>query len=52
MLGRRVAVLADGDMPAGRHEARLDGRTLAPGVYVVRLTAGRRSVSRLVTVVR
>ena len=52
VLGRRVAVLADGEMPAGRHEVRIEARSLAPGVYVVRLTAGGRAVSRRVTVVR
>ncbi len=38
LLGRVVAVLADGPVAAGRHEARLAG--LAPGAYVVRLVAG------------
>jgi hypothetical protein len=43
--GRRVRVLADGLLPAGRHERRWDGRDAsgrpAPaGVYVARLEAG------------
>ena len=47
-LGREVAVLA-----AGEHEVALDGAALAPGVYVVRLTAasGAAETARL-TVVR
>ena len=36
-LGRAVAVLLDGPLGAGRHEAALDGSALAPGVYVVRV---------------
>lgn len=38
-LGRDVAVLADGEMPAGRHGLTLDAGALAPGVYHARLTA-------------
>ena len=37
VVGRRVAVLHSGMLPAGTHEATLP--TLAPGVYVVRLQA-------------
>jgi len=40
MLGRRVAVLANGQMEAGHHRARLDGSELSSGVYVYRLVAG------------
>jgi hypothetical protein len=51
LLGREVAVLADGMQPMGRHEARLDG--LAAGVYVVRMEAGdgEELLTRRVTVV-
>ena len=53
LLGRRVAVLADGSVAAGRHEARLDAQALAPGVYVVRMAAGRAfTATRRLTVVR
>ncbi len=38
MLGRRVAVLASGEHAAGYHAVRLDGRGLAAGVYLYRLT--------------
>jgi hypothetical protein len=43
--GRRVAVLVDGRLPAGRHEARwhgvdANGRQLPSGVYFIRLNAG------------
>ena len=52
LLGREVAVLAEGAQPAGRHEARLDAGRLAPGVYVVRLTAGLAVEARRLTVAR
>ncbi len=43
LLGREVAVLVDGVMPAGSHQVMLDGRNLASGVYLVRLTTGNES---------
>ena len=55
LLGRRVAVLAQGIRPAGPQEAAWDGRTdaggvAAPGVYVVRLQAGAQAAAQRVTV--
>ena len=48
-LGRRVAVLFDGAAPAGTLRLTLDGAGLAPGVYAVRVAAGRdRLTQRLV----
>ena len=53
VLGRRVRVIVDADMPAGQHTARWDGmnesgRTVATGVYFCRLQAGSfRSVKRM-----
>ena len=57
LLGRRVATLADGVQPAGAHEAWWDGRTeggeqLASGIYLLRLTAGDRTASRRLTLLR
>jgi endo-1,4-beta-xylanase len=40
MLGREVATLFDGEMPAGRHEVTFDASGLSSGVYLYRLTAG------------
>ena len=51
LLGRRVATLTEGQRPAGWHEAQLSGG-LAPGLYVVRLQAGREAQTQKVTVVR
>ena len=50
-LGREVAVLLDGPVSAGAERAlRLDGASLAPGVYVVRAVDGRQTAA--VTAVR
>lgn len=51
--GRRVTVLADGPHEAGEHTLRWDGRDaggvrVAPGLYLVRLTAGGRTLTRRV----
>ena len=52
VLGREVAVLADGDRPGGEHRAVLDARALAAGVYVVVLDTEAGRASRTLTVVR
>ena len=52
VLGREVGVLADGERSAGEHVLGLGAERLAPGMYVVRLTAGEASVVRRVTVAR
>jgi hypothetical protein len=40
VVGREVATLVSGDHRAGTYQAQLDGRALAGGVYLCRLTAG------------
>ena len=52
VLGRRVAVLAEGTQGAGAHEAALDASALPAGVYVVRLSAGAQTATARVTVAR
>ncbi|PAP78114.1 hypothetical protein [Rubrivirga marina] len=52
VLGREVAVLADGAHAAGEHRAALDASRLATGVYVVVLDADGRRATRTITVVR
>jgi hypothetical protein len=51
-LGRRVAVLHDGEIEAGTHALVLDGASLPVGVYVVRATGETFSAARRVTLVR
>jgi hypothetical protein len=49
VLGRRVALLADGRQPAGAHRAAFDASGLPAGVYVYRLaSAGAVATGRLV----
>ena len=46
ILGRRVAVLADGWFEAGRHALRFDARNLAGGAYLYRLRTAGRTLTR------
>ena len=51
-LGRRLAVLHDGEAGVGLLTVGFDARALTPGVYVVRAQVGADAVARSVTVVR
>ncbi|HLA64457.1 MAG TPA: T9SS type A sorting domain-containing protein, partial [Rhodothermales bacterium] len=51
-LGRRVAVVQDGPVAAGRHEAELNTAGLSPGVYVVVVESGGARAARTLAVVR
>ena len=39
-IGQRIAVLVDGERPAGRHEVRFDAAGLPSGVYIFSMRAG------------
>ena len=52
LLGRRVALLAAGEQPAGRQEITFDTSRLASGVYLIRLQAGGQVQSGRLTVLR
>ncbi|MEM1041498.1 MAG: PQQ-dependent sugar dehydrogenase [Bacteroidota bacterium] len=52
VLGREVAVLADGQAEAGTHEAVFEAAGLPSGVYLVQLDAGRRVAVQTVTLAR
>lgn len=52
VLGRAVAVLVDGEVEAGRHEAVFEARGLPSGVYLVRMTAEGFAQTRRVTLLR
>jgi photosystem II stability/assembly factor-like uncharacterized protein len=49
LLGRRVAVLQNGQMPAGTHSVAFDARHLASGVYLYRIvtTAGQSETRKM-----
>ena len=51
-LGRRVALLVDGVVPAGEHRAPFSAGALAGGVYVVRLEADGQTRTRRLVVTR
>jgi hypothetical protein len=52
LSGRLVDSLMDGHVGAGSHEARIEGSGLSPGIYLLRLRAGDRSMVRRVVLVR
>jgi glycosidase len=52
LLGREVARLVDGVVPAGHHTSSFDGTALASGVYLARLESGGEVVTRRMAVVR
>lgn len=49
LLGRQVAVLRDGWLPAGAHQIRWEAAGLPSGTYLVRWGAGELSGTRLVS---
>ncbi len=52
ILGRQVAVLADGRYPAGKYSFTFDGSKVASGIYFYRLTAGQNSMVRKMALVK
>jgi hypothetical protein len=52
LLGRRVGVLVDEILPAGHHRVEFQGRGLASGMYVYRLSAGGRMQMRSMILAR
>ena len=52
LLGRRVAVLAEGEQAAATHTVTFDGSGLASGVYLLRLWAGGTQRTMRVVVAR
>lgn len=52
MLGREVAVLVDGIVPAGEHRVTFDANGLSSGVYLIRLEAGGGVVTSRMTLLK
>ena len=52
LTGRLVSVLADGVQPAGRYAVRFDANDLSAGTYIYRFTAGAKTLTRTMTLLR
>lgn len=52
LLGREVAVLVDGRLPSGSHQAVFDGAGVASGVYLIVLDAGGERHVRSATLLK
>ncbi len=52
ILGRQVAVLVDGMMPAGAHQVSFDASALPSGIYLYSLEAGGERIQRKMTLVK
>jgi len=52
LLGREVAILMNGFLPSGNHQARFDATGLPSGVYIVRLAADGETRTRRITLLR
>lgn len=52
VLGQQVRTLVDEVLPAGRHHALFDGTDFASGVYLYRLSADDREISRKMVMVK
>jgi hypothetical protein len=52
LMGRRVALLVDGEQRAGSQFVNFDAASLSSGVYVYRLTAAGQTITRKMTLVK
>ncbi len=52
VMGREVARLVDGSMPAGQHRARWDASGFPSGTYLYRLTAGPFSQTKAMALLK
>ncbi len=52
LLGREVAILVNEQKPAGTYGVTFEGRTLASGVYLCRMTAGQYTATTKLLLLR
>jgi hypothetical protein len=52
LMGRRVALLVDGEQRAGSQIVNFDASALSSGVYVYRLTAGGQTLTQKMTLLK
>jgi len=52
MTGRMVAILAEGQLPAGVHHVNFDGTNLSSGIYLYRLEASGIQLTKKLTLIK
>jgi len=52
MLGREVAILVNGNKPAGKFTINFDGSTLSSGMYMYRLVSNGSSITKKLTLIK
>ncbi len=52
LLGRQVAILADGNLPSGRHDIIREAGDLPSGLYLCRVRAGDISATDKIALLR
>ena len=52
LAGRRVAILVDGELTAGRHEIAWDCADVSPGIYLYRLSTEDRTLTKRLVITR
>lgn len=52
MIGRQVAIIADGFYPAGSHTVRFDASGLSSGIYLVRFEAPGNIQTKRITLLK
>ena len=52
LLGRRVALLVDGNLSAGKHEVRFDATNLPSGQYLYRLSTPQGEFTKLMMLLK
>ena len=52
LLGRNVATLVNGALPAGQHDVAFHASDLTSGLYLYTITAGSQRLSRTMTLIK
>ncbi len=52
LLGRNVATLIRGQLPAGQHDVSFDASNLTSGLYLYTISAGSQRISRTMTLIK
>jgi len=52
LLGRRVAMLVDGSLSAGKHEVRFDATNLPSGNYIYRLSTPQGEFTKMMMLLK